>query len=137
MPTFLQQEMASYFQTFPNARVYPPVDPVPQPAAAWQYPTVTPATSPLVHTGHLILSQSRPLIPEIYKMFEDEKFQSDNVAWDIQDFMNAPSLSKLFEVVKIEVLGWKCFVETFDSQHRKLLHLQVKQISAAHIKRCT
>ena len=83
------------------------------------------------HQGHVVLSPIRPKIPAMYKIFGQSQFFNDKIAFEIQPFLNNPSLAGLFLLVQNEVLRWKHFVKMFTSQERKLLHLQVAQISAA------
>ena len=76
-----------------------------------------------------IWSQSRPSIPEVYKIFQEPKYSNDEIEVQIQPFVKLPSLNKMFDLILNEVWRWDQFVTCFNTQQKKLLRLEVAQIS--------
>ena len=91
-----------------------------------------PQSSQLIPPTFRVFSQIRPDIPEIYSIFSQEQFQSDEIALQLRHFLAFPSLVQLFKLISDEVVRWEFFVgmDTFSSQQKELLHLHVAQISA-------
>tara|TARA_B100000809_G_scaffold71838_1_gene69461 strand:- start:107 stop:1708 length:1602 start_codon:yes stop_codon:yes gene_type:complete len=94
--------------------------------------SLLPTSSQFVPTTFRVFSQIRPDIPEIYGIFGQEKYHSDEIALQLRHFLAFPSLNQLFQLVLDEVTRWEFFVgmDTFSSQQKELLHLDVAQISA-------
>ena len=98
---------------------------------------ITPQASPCTFQPHLLAS-IRPSnlpasLPRVYTVYGNENFKNDTIAIFIQPFLKTPSLCGLLFMVNAEIERWSYFVKNtgFSSPEKKLLHLQVAQISEA------